>query len=414
MKKGFTLVELLAVIVILAVILVIAIPQVLKAVDNSRTKAYIKNEQMVANVAKTYLASNSGKAPSEIGETLFIDLGDLQEENLIGQIIDVRNKHTMCTGYVAITKIDINDYDYQTFINCGDNYQTEGYENLIIIDVLVVAGGGGGGRHVAGGGGSGGLIYKTNVPVRFVNPVSIYVGNGGNGADRTGTGGIPSSRGEDSIFGDLIAIGGGRGAAYNTSGGEGGSGGGAGSTGSSAAPDGVLLGGDSVIGQGHKGGGADFLSTGTNHGAGGGGAGASGGYGKLGYQEGGAGLYFGDLFTEEYGDSGWFAGGGGGGRRGQNPSVPGGIGGGGNGGGGESGGIGVDAMINTGGGGGGGGFILIDEEWIDAGGAGGSGIILIRYPGPQRANGGIVSTFNGYTIHAFTEVGESIFEVLEF
>ena len=35
-KKGFTLVELLAIIVILAVILVITVPQVFKAVDNSK------------------------------------------------------------------------------------------------------------------------------------------------------------------------------------------------------------------------------------------------------------------------------------------------------------------------------------------------------------------------------------------
>jgi hypothetical protein len=51
---------------------------------------------------------------------------------------------------------------------------------------------------------------------------------------------------------------------------------------------------------------------------------------------------------------------------------------------------------NTGGGGGAGG------STTPIGRAGGSGIVLIRYAGAQRAIGGIVTSFNGFTIHAFT------------
>ena len=40
MKKGFTLVELLAVIVILAVIALITIPAVMKMIDNATTNSY--------------------------------------------------------------------------------------------------------------------------------------------------------------------------------------------------------------------------------------------------------------------------------------------------------------------------------------------------------------------------------------
>ena len=39
-KKGFTLVELLAVIVILAVILVIAIPRILDVIDSSKLSSF--------------------------------------------------------------------------------------------------------------------------------------------------------------------------------------------------------------------------------------------------------------------------------------------------------------------------------------------------------------------------------------
>jgi type IV pilus assembly protein PilA len=46
-KKGFTLVELLAVIVILAIVLAIAIPSISKIMDSVKTNALIENVQMM-------------------------------------------------------------------------------------------------------------------------------------------------------------------------------------------------------------------------------------------------------------------------------------------------------------------------------------------------------------------------------
>ena len=427
MKKGFTLVELLAVIVILAVILIIAIPQVLKAVDNSRNSAYTNQEQMIENVAKTYLAKNSGEAPNEIGETLFIDLGDLQEKNLIGEIRDASNQQIICEGYVAITKIDFNDYDYKSFINCGENYQTEGYAGIdfAYVDVLVVAGGGGGARTSSdtGGGGAGGLIFRPNYNIGEDLMFNVVVGNGGS----------YNNNGENSVFNSLVAIGGGSGsttANNQTDGIAGGSGGGAGRN-SGIGGDGLQpnQSGDSgLYGFGNRGG------TNTGHigteGMGGGGAGEPGvdAIGILAsIRHGGDGLYqvtpddgpydkiynFKDMFGTQYGEiidnEAWFAGGGGGGgERGTYTQNLGGRGGGGRGGhwNVEVSRNGYPGMVNTGGGGGG-----ADNG---TGGDGGSGIVIVRYPGPQKASGGIVYTFNGYTIHAFTELGGYTFEVFEF
>ena len=50
-KKGFTLVELLAVIVILAIILVIAIPQIMNTIDASRLGAISSSAKMIAKDA---------------------------------------------------------------------------------------------------------------------------------------------------------------------------------------------------------------------------------------------------------------------------------------------------------------------------------------------------------------------------
>ena len=51
-KNGFTLVELLAVIVILAVIMIIAIPAVLSTMKTAKSKGFMEYLQKVSNTAQ--------------------------------------------------------------------------------------------------------------------------------------------------------------------------------------------------------------------------------------------------------------------------------------------------------------------------------------------------------------------------
>lgn len=51
-RNGFTLVELLAVIVILAIILVIAVPQIMKTIDNARLGALNSSVKLIAASAE--------------------------------------------------------------------------------------------------------------------------------------------------------------------------------------------------------------------------------------------------------------------------------------------------------------------------------------------------------------------------
>ena len=134
MNKGFTLVELLAVIVILAVILVIAIPQVLKVVDNSRLNSYINQEQLLIRAAELYVSNNTGLLPTEIGDTILIELSELQSHSLIGEITDLRNKNIECDGYVLLRKNSDISYDYVPYIKCADNYVS----TTIITDGLIL------------------------------------------------------------------------------------------------------------------------------------------------------------------------------------------------------------------------------------------------------------------------------------
>ena len=131
MKKGFTLVELLAVIVILAVILIIAIPQVLKVVDNSRINAYIKNEQMVLKAVDVYVSRNTGELPGEIGDTTEVSINYLVSNGMLTGITNPYNKNEDCTGYVTIMKLSDTEYDYTPHLRCGLDIHDSSDDGLV-------------------------------------------------------------------------------------------------------------------------------------------------------------------------------------------------------------------------------------------------------------------------------------------
>jgi len=292
-------------------------------------------------------------------------------------------------------------------------------------EVLVVAGGGGGAGDWgngggAGGGGAGGVLYSSSYRVTPGSGITVTVGNGGSGGPGTTQAGAGSNNGEpgqNSVFGNLIAIGGGAGVNYGSSNINGGSGGGGAYVRSTA-------GGTGTPGQGNNGGSHSNLSLAgysdpfsSNYaGGGGGGAGFPGERGtsnrynnysfNTSSQAGGKG---GDgILSAISGRPRWYGGGGGGGSFAGGVGGLGGLGGGGKGGSGavspgESGTAGVNG---TGGGGGAGGGPGPSASVGGSGGNGGKGIVIVRYPGSRKANGGnTVETLGGYTIHTFTSSG---------
>ena len=287
-------------------------------------------------------------------------------------------------------------YAYHTFTRSGShNFNVLAGSGHI--NVLVVAGGGGGGMDMGGGGGGGGVIYSSYYVSQSSTPINVFVGNGGKGAPAAGVGGqntahqynISATNGENSVFGNLTAIGGGYGGSSyfdygpnNGFGNSGGSGGGAsGYSNGSAGRN-----GSRVTGQGNNGGAA----SGQYYSGGGGGAGGVGVSGPA-QANGGPGIRY--LNMSPF----YFGGGGGGAAYSLSTGGNGGIGGGGGGAVGSTvGGAGInngspgggggpnqwantpggDAGRNTGGGGGGGAHYNSNNK----GGEGGSGIVIVKYP----------------------------------
>ena len=260
---------------------------------------------------------------------------------------------------------------------------------LTQVEVLVVAGGGGAGGDVGGGGGGGGVLYSSSYVVTAGTAVAVTIGNGGSST----IGAVVGGNGQNSVFGNLSAIGGGGGSHYyDCLGRDGGSGGGGNPSGpNSNRGDGLRRGGAGTAGQGNRGGEGGTGS--VIGGCAGGGAGGPGSEQNGLGSAGGPGLPFSISGTLRYY-------GGGGGAGSGSGFGPGGIGGGGWG---DLRNANTSWLVsngtaNTGGGGGGdGGFTKT--------GAGGSGVVVVRYPGPQKATGGTITQVNGYTIHTFNSSG---------
>ncbi len=81
-NKGFTLVELLAVIVVLAIILAIALPGILGVISKSREDAYLRQKDMIIDVAKKYVTQFSTNMNWN-NNTAIISLSNIQNEGLI-------------------------------------------------------------------------------------------------------------------------------------------------------------------------------------------------------------------------------------------------------------------------------------------------------------------------------------------
>ncbi len=302
------------------------------------------------------------------------------------------------------------------------------------VDVLIVGGGGAGaGRHGAGGG-AGGLVFVPGFNVSEQS-YSVSVGSGGLGLiDTTATG--SAQQGDNSTFGPITALGGGR-AGFQSSGQGFGRPGGSGAGGNYDNTSNVIPGGagqqpsqaglsGAPYGFGNSGGSSRRTSGSAYPGGGGGGAGASGqsvvngngGIGGIGLSSvtiGGVSYSFAELFGSGFGQPSeyqrFFAGGGGGGVWQSNTPANGGLGGGGRGGTANTNiSNGGDGIPNTGGGGGGAGGRTTGQS-AGRGGNGGSGIVLVRYPITQVSNVFIDATGGNKSV---IEVGNTTYAVHEF
>ncbi|MDD4547310.1 MAG: DUF5011 domain-containing protein, partial [Bacilli bacterium] len=101
-KKGFTLVELLGMIVIIAIILLISVPIIGNVIGAVRQRVCDLNAKSVERAAENYVTVKGEQVKD--GVTLNVPLKVLIEEHFVTKVVDPTDNVTACDGYVIIQK----------------------------------------------------------------------------------------------------------------------------------------------------------------------------------------------------------------------------------------------------------------------------------------------------------------------
>ncbi len=115
MKKGFTIVELLATIVIVIALALLITPRFTRLVNDNRTKGYKEIENRLKQAAQKYLVE---EYVSSEGNSVTITKNDLVGKQYIGEIYDLKDK-SVCNATINVTNLNTNP-TYTVHLTCSN------------------------------------------------------------------------------------------------------------------------------------------------------------------------------------------------------------------------------------------------------------------------------------------------------
>ena len=135
-KNGFTLIEVLAVVVILGIIVTLFVPNTVRLIRQNNLKVYKIKEKELLKAAEDYANYDKEfEGPNESSPTKYITMTKLVENAYMNKILD-SNSGNECKAFVKVTSSDIHDYNYEACLIC-DEYKTDkdfctldAYQNL--------------------------------------------------------------------------------------------------------------------------------------------------------------------------------------------------------------------------------------------------------------------------------------------
>jgi len=120
-KKGFTFVELTAVVILLALVSVLAFNIITKSVNSKKNDISDAMNKIIYEASSIYMGYNPNNYSKIDGNVYCIKLGDLTDLELLNDpIIDpVTNKNISLNKYVKV-EVNVNNYLYNIVDSCTE------------------------------------------------------------------------------------------------------------------------------------------------------------------------------------------------------------------------------------------------------------------------------------------------------
>ncbi|MBP3461170.1 MAG: type II secretion system protein [Bacilli bacterium] len=122
MKKGFTLVEIIAVITVMSILLVIITPYILNTVNNKKGEISNEAKQIIYDATDLYVKENQDNYPTVANSIYCIKLETLVKNGkLEAPIKDMKSdKEIPLTNMIKVTIDDYNQYNYELVNKCEE------------------------------------------------------------------------------------------------------------------------------------------------------------------------------------------------------------------------------------------------------------------------------------------------------
>lgn len=117
-QKGFTLVEVLAVIIILGVIGLIVMPAVTGSINDSKDDLYDMQVSNIIEAGKTWSADNLNSLPTISGDSKVVTLQELQENGYIDEDITNPKTNKKFDPTTTCVKVTYNGKKYEYSLGC--------------------------------------------------------------------------------------------------------------------------------------------------------------------------------------------------------------------------------------------------------------------------------------------------------
>lgn len=116
-KKAFTLVEMLAVIVILGIVMALSYTKILEMVNKQNEELNEAQLELVYTAAKSYIYDNSDDYPGRKGHNYCISIDTLEKENYLAIETDNLDKNKK----VKISYFSDDEYQMTYVTDCEEN-----------------------------------------------------------------------------------------------------------------------------------------------------------------------------------------------------------------------------------------------------------------------------------------------------